>query len=59
MFNIQPGTGLGFTASKQIALGLGESLLELILYKIVTFIKVAPNRVFRKVKPKRVFTYDS
>jgi len=23
MFNIQPGTGLGFAASKEIALGLG------------------------------------
>ena len=23
MFNIQPGTGLGFSASKEIALGLG------------------------------------
>ncbi len=23
MFNLQPGTGLGFTGSKQIALGLG------------------------------------
>lgn len=27
MFNIQPGQGLGFSASKQIAFGLGTSFL--------------------------------
>lgn len=27
MFNIQPGTGLGFTASKEIALGLGTPFI--------------------------------
>ena len=27
MFNIQPGTGLGFSASKEIALGLGYAVL--------------------------------
>lgn len=30
MFNIQPGTGLGFEANKQIALGLGTGFLEAI-----------------------------
>ncbi len=27
MFNIQPGTGLGFTGSKEIAFGLGTPFL--------------------------------
>jgi len=29
MFNLQPGTGLGFTGSKQIALGLGGDIVEI------------------------------
>ena len=31
MFNIQPGQGLGFTGSKQIALGLGATVVVVII----------------------------
>ncbi|MBW2032036.1 MAG: hypothetical protein JRI94_00365 [Deltaproteobacteria bacterium] len=31
MFNIQPGQGLGFTGSKQIAFGLGTFLIAAII----------------------------
>lgn len=33
MFNIQPGQGLGFTASKEIALGLGAAFAFIGLVK--------------------------
>lgn len=32
MFNIQPGQGLGFTGSKQIALGLGEGAIDVVVF---------------------------
>lgn len=32
MFNIQPGQGLGFTGSKQIALGLGEGVIDVVVF---------------------------
>jgi phosphoglycerate-specific signal transduction histidine kinase len=40
VFNIQPGTGLGFTASKEIALGLGtpfisEEIVELVRAEVI------------------------
>ena len=31
MYHILPGTGLGFAASKQIALGLGTGFIEVIV----------------------------
>jgi hypothetical protein len=37
VFNIQPGTGLGFTGSQQIALGLGTP------YTIVIIVVVPPE----------------
>jgi hypothetical protein len=38
VFNIQPGQGLGFTANKEIALGLGTTtLLEIIILRVVRF----------------------
>ena len=41
MFNIQPGTGLGFTASKQIALGLGMPwilIIEVVKREVVRLV---------------------
>jgi hypothetical protein len=32
VFNIQPGTGLGFSASKEIALGLGGAFGAIIAF---------------------------
>lgn len=34
MFNLQPGQGLGFKGSKQIAFGLGRWVLDVILYSL-------------------------
>ena len=40
MYNIQPGTGLGFTASKEIALGLGTGFIisEIIKREVVRLV---------------------
>ena len=46
MFNIQPGTGLGFTASKQIALGLGLSSISA---AVARFLKVTSIAVYEYI----------
>ena len=46
MFNIQPGTGLCFTASRQIALGLGLSSIGT---AIVRFLKVTSIAVYEYI----------
>lgn len=51
MWNIQPGTGLGFVASKEIALGLGTPFTtEEIIFEAVesaySFIKALIMRTF-------------
>ncbi len=58
MFNLQPGCGLGFTASKQIAFGLGSSfvLREIILKSIISFTREIITRSFIVTKTKQSFT---
>jgi len=51
IYHIQPGTGLGFTASKQIALGLGTGFIEAIIEIVESaykFIKVFIQKSFMR-----------
>ena len=43
MFNIQPGTGLGFTASKEIALGLGTSFFVTVKREVLRLLSYIRN----------------
>ena len=49
MYNIQPGQGLGFIASKEIALGLGTGFIAAIL-------TIIPDLIFRRTSITRVFS---
>lgn len=49
MFNLQPGTGLGFSASKKIALGLGAPFITtaaIAVQSTYNFIKELITRSF-------------
>lgn len=47
MFNLHVGTGLGFTASKQIALGLGTGFVKAIVTAIKMFITKSAIHLFK------------
>lgn len=59
MFNIQPGQGVGFVSSKEIALGLGTSFIaiEEVLTTIAELIfrRTSITNTFRRVEVDKIF----
>jgi hypothetical protein len=58
MFNIQPGQGVGYSASKEIALGLGTGFVVSEALTIITdliFRRTSITNTFRRVEVEKIF----